>query len=133
MHLEHSDEFAVVKNLGVSNTCIIFAGSALVPNLPLSACSDKLDSEAIVEFVQALCAIAQEQLDPAHAPRVYGLTKIVEIAHFNMSRIRFSLQPTFEPLHLQKPDFSAASQMCLCFDIAVLTCLAIYATGASLI
>ena len=51
-------------------------------------CSDKLDSEAIVEFVRALCAIAQEELDPAHAPRVYGLTKIVEIAHFNMSRIR---------------------------------------------
>ncbi|DBA82002.1 TPA: hypothetical protein ACH3X1_007704 [Trebouxia sp. C0004] len=50
--------------------------------------SDKLDSEAIVEFVRALCAIAQEELDPAHAPRVYGLTKIVEIAHFNMSRIR---------------------------------------------
>ena len=51
-------------------------------------CSDKLDSEAIVEFVRALCAIAQEELDPAHAPRVYGLTKIVEISHFNMSRIR---------------------------------------------
>ncbi|KAL3151968.1 hypothetical protein ABBQ32_001092 [Trebouxia sp. C0010 RCD-2024] len=50
--------------------------------------SDKLDSEAIVEFVRALCAIAQEELDPAHAPRVYGLTKIVEISHFNMSRIR---------------------------------------------
>ena len=52
------------------------------------ACSDKLDSEAIVEFVRALGAIAQEELDPSHAPRVYGLTKIVEIAHFNMSRIR---------------------------------------------
>ena len=54
----------------------------------LGWCSDKLDSEAIVEFVRALCAIAQEELDPAHAPRVYGLTKIVEISHFNMSRIR---------------------------------------------
>lgn len=51
-------------------------------------CSDQLDSEAIVEFVRALCAVAQEELDPAHAPRVYGLTKIVEISHFNMSRIR---------------------------------------------
>lgn len=57
----------------------------------LYVCSDKLDSEAIVEFVRALCAIAQEELDPAHAPRVYGLTKIVEIAHFNMSRIRRAL------------------------------------------
>lgn len=54
----------------------------------VGCCSDKLDSEAIVEFVRALCAVAQEELDPAHAPRVYGLTKIVEISHFNMSRIR---------------------------------------------
>ena len=60
-------------------------------DLLLHVCSDKLDSEAIVEFVRALCAIAQEELDPAHAPRVYGLTKIVEIAHFNMSRIRQAL------------------------------------------
>ena len=49
--------------------------------------SERLDSEAIVEFVRALCAIATEELRPA-SPRVYSLTKIVEIAHFNMNRIR---------------------------------------------
>ena len=53
----------------------------------LSGCSERLDSEAIVEFVKALCAIASEELRPA-SPRVYSLTKIVEIAHFNMNRIR---------------------------------------------
>ncbi len=50
--------------------------------------SDRLDSEAIVEFVRALCAVAQEELRPVAAPRVYSLTKIIEISHFNMSRIR---------------------------------------------
>ena len=54
----------------------------------LLARSDRLDSEAIVEFVRALCAVAQEELRPVASPRVYSLTKIIEISHFNMSRIR---------------------------------------------
>ena len=75
----------------------------------LYVCSDKLDSEAIVEFVRALCAIAQEELDPAHAPRVYGLTKIVEIAHFNMSRIRRALFCLSVPYtHVDVPTIAAA-------------------------
>ena len=50
--------------------------------------SGLLDSEAIVEFVRALCTVAQEELRPVASPRVYSLTKIIEISHFNMSRIR---------------------------------------------
>ncbi len=50
--------------------------------------SDRLNSEAIVEFVRALCTVAREELRAPGAPRVYSLTKIVEISHFNMSRIR---------------------------------------------
>jgi len=50
--------------------------------------SDRLNSEAIVEFVRALCTVAREELRTPGAPRVYSLTKIVEIAHFNMTRIR---------------------------------------------
>ena len=53
--------------------------------------SDRLNSEAIVEFVRALCAVAREELRAPGAPRVYSLTKIVEIAHFNMTRIRCPL------------------------------------------
>ena len=53
--------------------------------------SDRLNSEAIVEFVRALCTVAREELRTPGAPRVYSLTKIVEIAHFNMTRIRCSL------------------------------------------
>jgi hypothetical protein len=35
-----------------------------------------------------MCTIAQEELKPMNSPRVFSLTKIVEIASFNMSRIR---------------------------------------------
>lgn len=59
-----------------------------------------------MEFVRALCAIAQEELDPAHAPRVYGLTKIVEISHFNMSRIR---QVTCTPPDCKKRSIAVRS------------------------
>ena len=64
-------------------------------------CSGLLDSNAIVDFVRALSRVAQEELRPVAAPRVYSLTKIVEISHFNMSRIRSGAPahcaPTAEP------------------------------------
>eukprot|EP00873_Tetraselmis_striata_P021183 jgi/Tetstr1/441447/TSEL_029692.t1 len=50
--------------------------------------SDRLNSTAIVDFVSDLCKLSLEELANAKHPRVYGLTKIVEIAHFNMNRIR---------------------------------------------
>lgn len=51
-------------------------------------CSEHLDSEAIVEYVKALVLIAEEELQPVSHPRVFSLTKIVEISDFNMGRIR---------------------------------------------
>uniref|UniRef100_A0A2K2BJ12 SEC7 domain-containing protein n=1 Tax=Populus trichocarpa TaxID=3694 RepID=A0A2K2BJ12_POPTR len=50
--------------------------------------SQKLNSEAIIDFVKALCKVSVEELRSASDPRVFSLTKIVEIAHFNMNRIR---------------------------------------------
>ncbi|GMH32506.1 hypothetical protein BSKO_00340 [Bryopsis sp. KO-2023] len=50
--------------------------------------SELLDSEAIVDFVKSLCMVSREELDSTLAPRVFSLTKIVEISHFNMKRIR---------------------------------------------
>eukprot|EP00210_Caulerpa_lentillifera_P001785 g1715.t1 len=50
--------------------------------------SELLDSKAIVEFVTALCKVSDEELKLTSAPRVFSLTKIVEISHFNMGRIR---------------------------------------------
>ena len=45
-------------------------------------------TQAIVSFVRALCAISLDELRDARAPRVFSLAKIVEIAHYNMTRIR---------------------------------------------
>jgi len=50
--------------------------------------SSKLDSDAVVDFVATLCTVAREELRPVASPRVFSLTKLVEIAHFNMGRIR---------------------------------------------
>ncbi|KNE60799.1 hypothetical protein AMAG_06156 [Allomyces macrogynus ATCC 38327] len=49
----------------------IFAGSA------------KLNGAGIVDFVDALCTVSTEEI-----PRMYSLTKLVEISYYNMSRIR---------------------------------------------
>ncbi len=58
-------------------------------------------SEAIVEFVRALCMVAREELRSSPAPRVYSLTKIVEISHFNMGRIRRGSGPGPCPPHIR--------------------------------
>ncbi|PKA60061.1 Brefeldin A-inhibited guanine nucleotide-exchange protein 2 [Apostasia shenzhenica] len=50
--------------------------------------SEKLNSEAIVYFVKALCKVSLEELRSTSDPRIFSLTKIVEIAHYNMKRIR---------------------------------------------
>lgn len=51
--------------------------------------SDQLDSDSVVTFVRTLCKIASEELRSVQHPRVFSLTKIVEISHFNMTRIRY--------------------------------------------
>ncbi|CAM8941877.1 unnamed protein product [Rhodiola kirilowii] len=50
--------------------------------------SQRLNSEAIVAFVKALCKVSMQELQSPTDPRVFSLTKIVEIAHYNMNRIR---------------------------------------------
>lgn len=47
-----------------------------------------LGSDAVVSFVRALAAISSDELADVASPRVFSLTKIVEISHFNMGRIR---------------------------------------------
>lgn len=43
--------------------------------------SQKLNSEAIIDFVKALCKVSMEELRSASDPRVFSLTKMVEIAY----------------------------------------------------
>ncbi|KAK4774968.1 hypothetical protein SAY86_009903 [Trapa natans] len=50
--------------------------------------SQRLNSEAIVAFVRALCKVSMLELQSPTDPRVFSLTKLVEIAHYNMNRIR---------------------------------------------
>lgn len=62
-----------------------------IGNLELNhvfAHSQRLNSEAIVAFVKALCKVSILELQSPTDPRVFSLTKIVEIAHYNMNRIR---------------------------------------------
>lgn len=42
--------------------------------------SQRLDSEAIVAFVKALCKVSMSELQSPTDPRVFSLTKIVEVA-----------------------------------------------------
>lgn len=50
--------------------------------------SQRLNGDAIVAFVKALCKVSMAELQSPTNPRVFSLTKIVEIAHYNMTRIR---------------------------------------------
>ncbi|XP_022968924.1 brefeldin A-inhibited guanine nucleotide-exchange protein 1 [Cucurbita maxima] len=50
--------------------------------------SQSLNGEAIVAFVKALCKVAIAELQAPTDPRVFSLTKLVEVAHYNMNRIR---------------------------------------------
>jgi brefeldin A-inhibited guanine nucleotide-exchange protein len=50
--------------------------------------SGNLSSTAVVYFVKALCEVSKQELESKMNPRVYSLTKIVEVAHYNMNRVR---------------------------------------------
>lgn len=50
--------------------------------------STRLDGDAIVDFVKALCHVSLEELSVQPNPRMFSLQKIVEISYYNMGRIR---------------------------------------------
>uniref|UniRef100_A0A8R1HNA7 SEC7 domain-containing protein n=1 Tax=Caenorhabditis japonica TaxID=281687 RepID=A0A8R1HNA7_CAEJA len=50
--------------------------------------SARLSAEAIVHFVTALCTVSREELLHPSAPRMFLLGKVVEVAFYNMNRIR---------------------------------------------
>ncbi|CAL2032486.1 unnamed protein product [Caenorhabditis brenneri] len=51
--------------------------------------SSQLSSEDIVYFVNALCQVSREELSHPAAPRMFLLGKVVEVAFYNMNRLRF--------------------------------------------
>uniref|UniRef100_A0A8R1TUZ9 SEC7 domain-containing protein n=1 Tax=Onchocerca volvulus TaxID=6282 RepID=A0A8R1TUZ9_ONCVO len=50
--------------------------------------SSKLDGDAVVHFVRAMCEVSKEELSASGNPRMFMLQKIVEISFYNMNRIR---------------------------------------------
>lgn len=50
--------------------------------------STRLDGDAIVDFVKALCQVSLDELAHSGHPRMFSLQKIVEISYYNMGRIR---------------------------------------------
>lgn len=50
--------------------------------------SVRLDGDAIVHFVKALCQVSVEELSNPIHPRMFCMQKLVEISYYNMGRIR---------------------------------------------
>lgn len=77
--------------------------------------SVKLSGDAIVHFFDALCSVSLEEVNFSRtSPRMYSLQRIVEIAYYNMSRIRFEwtqiwkiLQPHFNTVGCHPNDIVA--------------------------
>ena len=60
--------------------------------------SIRLDGDAIVDFVKALCQVSSEELSHPTHPRMFSLQKIVEISYYNMGRIRLQWSRIWEIL-----------------------------------
>uniref|UniRef100_A0A0G4G318 SEC7 domain-containing protein n=1 Tax=Chromera velia CCMP2878 TaxID=1169474 RepID=A0A0G4G318_9ALVE len=50
--------------------------------------SVRLDNQAIVTFVSSLCEVSKEEMASPTQPRIFSLQKIVEVADYNMNRLR---------------------------------------------
>ncbi|VDM16431.1 unnamed protein product [Hydatigera taeniaeformis] len=57
--------------------------------------SVRLDGDAIVDFVQALCQVSLEEL-ALPQPRTFSLQKVVEISYYNIGRIRLQWSRIWE-------------------------------------
>jgi len=51
--------------------------------------SNTFSLEEIKDFITCLCQISEEELKSSHGPSTYSLQKIVEVAHFNVDRVKF--------------------------------------------
>ena len=80
---------AVMSPAQVSASIVDTFGSTCTSNIvQVYENSGNLSSTAVVHFVKALCEVSSQELESKLSPRVYSLTKIVEVAHYNMNRVR---------------------------------------------
>jgi brefeldin A-inhibited guanine nucleotide-exchange protein len=75
--------------------------------------STRLDGDAIVDFVRALCQVSSEELANLSHPRMFSLQKIVEISYYNMGRIRLQWSRIWEVLgeHFNKVGCNANEEI----------------------
>lgn len=77
----------LVIELGVSK-CKISYILTFPARMIIQLFFNRLDGDAIVDFVKALCQISLDELAHPGHPRMFSLQKIVEISYYNMGRIR---------------------------------------------
>ena len=51
---------------------------------------------AVVDFVEALCAVSNQELSSPTHPRMFSLQKIIEISYYNMDRVRLEWSRMWE-------------------------------------
>ena len=51
--------------------------------------SEKLNTNAIIDFIDNLCKVSREELQSEDNPKKFCLQKLVEVASLNMNRVRF--------------------------------------------
>eukprot|EP00049_Salpingoeca_infusionum_P023789 m.13862 g.13862 ORF g.13862 m.13862 type:complete len:1705 (+) comp6055_c0_seq1:251-5365(+) len=86
--LEHAQIVSSGGKKGRSDTLSDTASQDIVVAVDkIFTSSRNLSGEAVVDFVRALCEVSSEELH-AKPPRLYSLAKTVEIAYYNMERIR---------------------------------------------
>ena len=66
-----------------------------------------------VDFVEALCAVSNQELSSPTHPRMFSLQKIIEICYYNMDRVRLEwsrmwevLGAHFNTVSLAEPEFA---------------------------
>lgn len=52
----------------------------------------------VVDFVEALCAVSNQELSSPTHPRMFSLQKIIEICYYNMDRVRLEWSRMWEVL-----------------------------------
>lgn len=60
--------------------------------------SVNLNTDAIIDFIGALCQVSQEELADEDNPKKFCLQKLVEVASLNMNRVRFQWQSIWSTL-----------------------------------
>ncbi|KAH1004368.1 hypothetical protein HUJ04_004126 [Dendroctonus ponderosae] len=76
--------------------------------------SIRLDGDAIVHFVKALCQVSLDELAHPGHPRMFSLQKIVEISYYNMGRIRLQWSRIWQVLgeHFNTVGCSRNEEIC---------------------